>query len=594
MSMSLFARPDRLWLLVALIPLLAWMIRGGRRRARDWSALGQAGLPSGDGSPGWFVAMIFIGLAMGQPRWGRVPGHDLPAGHDLILLVDVSRSMAARDAVPDRLGVAIDAGSSLLRALATRDGNRAGVVAYAGRGVVRCPLTAHLESAVDALQKLQPGEVEPGGTDLGAAIDAAIGAFDDEEHAEGRTIVVFSDGEDHVGSWTSEVDRLKAERIIVHAVAIGDPSRGHPIPTVRSDSKPRTSEPPVETRRSDVALEAIAKATSGALVPLGLASTDLGALFRDRIEPTARRIRDDLRVPERAERFPSFLLLAIGFGLTACWPGLARRPGRRLAWAMLAVALFSVGASPPSKPVAKAADWVAQGQRAYEAGRFADALEAFEKAIDSAPGTAVPRYNAASALYQLRRYPEAIRRYEEARSRGDATLSIKIDYAMGNTLLAMGDLTEAVARYDACLATTLGGPALDAVRLDAAANREFAVRRLQSPTNSPESEGSNPPGSKKSRPSPRPSPKGPGDRDGAEPSEPVSPKADGNEGPQGNSANPPASRASGGGGGSGPAPPPADSPEARLNAALDQIRESRTWRPPDPLPSGSKGVGKDW
>ncbi|MCI4370804.1 MAG: VWA domain-containing protein, partial [Thermoplasmata archaeon] len=220
--------------------------------------------------------MVLVVLALAQPRWGRVFGPDAPAGHDVVLLVDVSRSMAAEDAVPDRLGVAIEAGSSLLRALATGEGNRASVVAFAGRGVVRCPLTAHLDSAVDVLRGLRAGDVQPGGTDLGAALDTAIGAFDDEEHEEGRTIVVFSDGEDHVGSWASEIDRLRVGGIIVHSVAIGDPLRGHPVPSIRLGPSKKDREPEVETRRSDVAFEAISKATGGAVVPLGLAAMDLG------------------------------------------------------------------------------------------------------------------------------------------------------------------------------------------------------------------------------------------------------------------------------------------------------------------------------
>ncbi len=134
----------------------------------------------------------------------------------------------------------------------------------------------------------------------------------------------------------------------------------------------------VETRRSDVAFEAISKATGGVVVPLGLASTDFGALFRSRIEPTARRRRDDLRIAERVERFPAFLLPAIGFGLTASWPGLARRRGRRLAYSGLAFALLSTGAGPAAET---AADLVERGRRAYASGQFAEALEAFDRAI---------------------------------------------------------------------------------------------------------------------------------------------------------------------------------------------------------------------
>ena len=590
--MNLFAHPGRLWLLVAAVPMAAWVAWGARRRVREWSALGQSGRPPGDGSWAWLASMILVVLALGQPRWGRVFGPDVPAGHDLILVVDVSRSMAAEDAVPDRLGLAIEAGTSLLRALASGQGDRAGVVAFAGRGVVRCPLTAHLDSAVEVLRALRPGDVEPGGTDLGAAIDQAIGALDDEEHAEGRTLVVFSDGEDHVGSWPTLVDRLKEERIIVHAVAIGDPGRGHPISRFGPAGPGKVSDPEmVETRRSDVALGAVAKATGGVVVPLGLASVDLGALFRERIEPTAKRLRDESRLAERAERFPVFVLPAIGLGLTASWPGLARRRRRRLAFASLPLALLISGASPAGET---AADLVARGRAAYASGRFADALDAFDRAIGLAPDAAVPRFDAASALFQLGRYPEALERYEESRDRGDDRLGVKVEYALGNTHLALGDVNEALARYDACLTSTLDGDGLDEVRSDAAANREFAAKRVKPPPESSEPSGADSPGSRKRPSSPRPSKAGRGDGDAPGAPDRQAPSAPGDPGPRGGSAPPSGTRGAGGAGGSGPSSPEPGSPEARLDAALENIREARRQRPPDPPPSGSKGVGKDW
>jgi Ca-activated chloride channel family protein len=579
----LFAHHDRLWLLLGLLPMTAWVVRGSRLRSREWRALGESGRAPGDGSWGWLVAMGLVVLALGQPRWGRILGRDAPSGHDVVVVVDVSRSMAAEDAVPDRLGVAIEAGSSLLRALENGEGNRAAVVAFAGRGVVRCPLTSSLDAANDVLRSRKVGEIEPGGTDLGSALDAAIGAFDEEEHAEGRTIIIFSDGEDHVGSWTSIINRLRADGIIVHSVAIGDPEKSYPVP---STSKPGP-EKPDETRRNDLACQELAKATGGAVVALGLASADLGSLFRDKIEPTARSRREGLRLPERVERFPAFLLGAIGFGLVASWPGLARRRARRLAMAVVVVAFASPGAGPSPDDAARL---VEQGRIAYAEGRFVDSLAAFDRAITLAPKAAVPRFDAASALFQLRRYLEAITRYEEARELGDVGLSIKIDYALGNAHLAIGDIAGAIASYENCVASTRSGPTFDAVRNDARENREFAAKRLPPQPEQPEGGGPNPPGS--NRPKGRPGePKGnPGEDDPSN----SSPANSSGDKPEGQAKPNGGSRGAGGAGGSGQAPPPNGSPDSRLDAALKDIREARNRRPPDPPPATSKGVGKDW
>jgi Ca-activated chloride channel family protein len=581
MMISLFAHSERLWFLLGLVPMTAWVVRGARLRTRDWRALGESGRAPGDGAWGWLVAMGLVILALGQPRWGRILGPDAADGHDVVLVLDVSRSMAAEDAVPDRLGVAIESGSSLLRALENGEGNRAAVVAFAGRGVVRCPLTSSVDAALEVLRTRKVGEVEPGGTDLGSALEAAIGAFDQEEHSDGRTIVVFSDGEDHVGSWTSIIDQLREARIIVHSVAIGDPDKGYPLSSGTKSSR----EKPDETRRSDVALNELAKATGGAVVPLGLASSDLGTLFRDRIAPAARSRREALRLPERVERFPLFLFAALGFGLVASWPGLARRRARRLAMAVALISAAAIGAGPSAQD---AAGLVAGGQAAYAEGKFAEALAAFERAIALAPKAAIPRYNAASALFQLGRYPEAIIRYEEARDRGDVGLGVKIDYALGNTYLSQGDLPRAIASYEACLASTWPGPAYDAIRNDARENREFAVKRLPPQPDQPEGGDPNPDGAK--RPGSRKGdPKG---NDGQD--DPSAPSPSSGDQPRPRASAGSGSRGSGGAGGSGQAPPPGGSPESRLDDALKDLREARNRRPPETPPARSKGVGKDW
>ena len=162
---------------------------------------------------------------------------------------------------PCRIGlaVAIETASSLVEALAPEPSNRAAVVAFAGRGVLRCPLTENLGAVKDALTRLNAGSVRPGGTDLGAALDAAIEAFGPEEHADGRAIVIFSDGEDHADHWRSRLVRLGQSGAIVHVVAIGDPEQGHPVPTAKSAESLKYQGEQVLSRREDTALEAIAQ-----------------------------------------------------------------------------------------------------------------------------------------------------------------------------------------------------------------------------------------------------------------------------------------------------------------------------------------------
>ena len=417
-----FVHPELLWLLLILVPLSAWSIYDRRWRRRSWQALAQRGRSPRDGELRLMASLVCLIVALAQPRWGRSTSPPPPPGHDVVLLIDVSRSMAAEDAVPNRLAVAIESAESLVNALAPDLANRAAVVAFAGRGVLRCPLTENPRAVLDELHKLRPGEVRPGGTDLGAALGVALEAVDPQEHAQGRAIVVFSDGEDLAERWNSRLEQLRQHDIVVHAVAIGDAEHGHVIPSGKNAQPLSYHGEPVLSQRSDKALETIARRTGGILVPLGLASVDLGTLYPTKIEPAARRRREASRLTERSEGFPFVLIAALAFLLAGCWPysrgwgwtwhwsfgarrpvGQGPEPEARAMFLIAMAGILSGAGDTPSKPhVETAAEAVARGQAAYNEERLDDALAAFEMAIRRAPQQAVPLYDAAATLVPAR------------------------------------------------------------------------------------------------------------------------------------------------------------------------------------------------
>ncbi|MEO8942382.1 MAG: VWA domain-containing protein [Isosphaeraceae bacterium] len=517
--------------------------------------------------------MGFLVLALAQPRWGLLPVSPLPPGQDVVIVIDVSRSMGAEDAVPNRLGAAVDAAEGLLATLGRSPGDRAAVVAFAGRAVVRCPLTETIGAASDVLRSLRPGEVQPGGTDLGAALTSAFEVFDQEPRAEGRTIVLFSDGEDHAGRWQRALNSLKG--VVVHAVALGDADEGAKVPS--ASGEPITYQgQTVVSRRTDEPLRTIAQGTGGAFLPLGLARVDLGRLYRDRIAPLARRERMLARVPERAEQYSLFVFMAMVLGLVGSWPRPWRLP--------LAAALVLVATAGSGPNVETAADAVAAGKLAYNAGQFDRALAAFEHASRLDPRSAIARYNAAATLYQVGRYTEAAALYRQVRDQADPGLRAKIDYALGNTMLALGKASAAIRHYDACLAAKVAGPPYDALRRDARINRQFAARhRPPRPPSEPD-EG---PGRRSPTSTPRPvspdkqsqstpSPSGAGSPAPTDPGQatPPSPPAPSGAGPD--------------------APDVAESPEARLDAALARVEQARRRRLPESPPPPPSDEHKDW
>ena len=608
---QVFAEPGRLLWLVAALGLAGWVARGARRLGSEWRALGLGGEPPPTGAWAWWGASVFLILALGAPRWGRVAGSELPPGHDVVLLVDVSRSMGAQDAAPTRLGLARSAARGLLAQLRREPGDRAALVAFAGRAVARCPLTANLDAVLDSLAELRPGMIEPGGTDLGAGLTTALDAFDAIEHADGRAIVVFSDGEDHADTWPSVVGRLVAAEVVTHVVAVGDADKLSPVPPAGSSPSPGAADPAPLTRRVDAPLTQLAQATGGAMVPLGVATGDLGALYRDRIEPMVRGHRPAPPFRERAERFPICLSLALVLGLLGTYPPARRHRSGRWRWGLgggrswgrslvvaavaTALVLASLGAE-PATPRSRAEAATIRGLAASREGRLADALTAFEVATTARPTNPVGPFDAASVLFALGRYPEAVARYGVAR--GLATrprLTAKIDYALGNSLAMVGQFPEAIRHYDACLAVARTDPNLAALARDAAVNREFVLARIEPPPDDPGGGGGDADPDSGDRKSPRADRSPPSSRsprtlaDGA----PNPATADPNQGP---GSGPSGSRGAGGAGGGGAAPPDGGTPGGRLDAALQRIRAAKEQRPAAPPPSspGPRNAGKDW
>src|SRR5690606_34374697 len=294
-----FARPDLLWLAVVLPALAAAAVLGyGRRRRRVARRLGSPELVRRLGAgdlerpvTGRVVlvalAAAALGFAAAGPRWGWQAVEHQGRARNIVLALDVSKSMLARDLTPNRLERERLLARRLLRELR---GDRLGLVAFAGRAYILAPLTMDhgaLELYVDALD---PGIVSYGGSSLAAALRQATDLALGQQSTGGRdrAIVLATDGEAHEDNAAvlAEAERAAAAGIVVHTVGIGS-QRGEPIP----ERDPRTgreagykrdmSGEVVISRLNESLLSRIAELTGGRYVRLDQAgATDqlLGAL----------------------------------------------------------------------------------------------------------------------------------------------------------------------------------------------------------------------------------------------------------------------------------------------------------------------------
>lgn len=267
-------------------------------------------------------------LALLQPRWGRDDGLVAQRGIDLAVCLDVSQSMRARDLAPNRL----EAARTAIAALAERArGDRLALVVFAGEARLLVPLTQDVDSFLALLQDADALSVRRGGTDLGAALDTALGALG-RARGDHAAIVLVTDGEDHRQEGRAAAARCAARGVTVHCASFGSVLGSKiPVDTKQGEAFLRdASGAEVVTTPDPRSLRALAEATGGDQIDGGASTRSLVDLYQRRILPVARRALQATAVPEPRHRFQWFLLAAFLAWLGECAPR-ARRRGARTA-----------------------------------------------------------------------------------------------------------------------------------------------------------------------------------------------------------------------------------------------------------------------
>jgi Ca-activated chloride channel family protein len=258
----------------AVWALLAWADR--RRARRALATLGPRHASLADASPvrrlagraAFALGVLFALLALAGPSFSRAEAASGAADPDVVLCLDVSRSMRAQDLRPDRLARARQ--EVLAFATAGRAG-RVALVAFAGEARLLVPLTTDGQALARIADLADPSSVARGGTDLAAALDAARGALGGP-----GTAVLLTDGEDLGGAGLEAAERCRAEGILVHAVGFGTPG-GSAVRVPEGDGTLRDRRGAAVVSALDAAgLERIAAATGGAYADGGTAGALLG------------------------------------------------------------------------------------------------------------------------------------------------------------------------------------------------------------------------------------------------------------------------------------------------------------------------------
>ncbi|MBI4436029.1 MAG: VWA domain-containing protein [Candidatus Omnitrophica bacterium] len=255
-------------------------------------------------------SVLFMILALAEPKWGFEVQEIKRRGTDVVVALDVSKSMLAEDVKPNRLSRAKLEIENLFSELT---GDRVALVPFAGSSFIQCPLTVDYATAKLFLDDVNVTSIPRGGTDIGGAIHKAIEAF--EAGGEGgRVILLVTDGEDHGKALEGPLKEAKEKGITIYPIGIGRPE-GAPIPSPEAEGKTeyvRSREGTVILSRLDPKLlEQIAASTGGKGGVIGSGDFSLEDLYTHEIARLDKIERETQQKKEYHHRFQWPLSVAI-------------------------------------------------------------------------------------------------------------------------------------------------------------------------------------------------------------------------------------------------------------------------------------------
>jgi len=220
-----------------------------------------------------FLTAVFLIVTLMEPQWGTKEEIVKRRGIDLLILVDVSESMLAQDISPNRLEHLRRKLKDLLDML---QGDRAGLILFAGRAILQSPLTTDYGALRLFVDELSPKSLSVQGTDFKGALELAGRVF--EEKGRNKAILLFTDGEDHSAGLEATLLKLKEESIRLYVMGIGT-QEGAPVPLPDGGFKMDRSGNMVVSRLNEAHLQEIALKTGGAYVRSLIARADLEELY---------------------------------------------------------------------------------------------------------------------------------------------------------------------------------------------------------------------------------------------------------------------------------------------------------------------------
>lgn len=323
-----------LFLLVLVVPGMMWF--QSRQRNRMLRRLGTAKnlktlLPAEDPGSLLFArtaltaAVFFSVLSLLGPQMGTKLETVRRKGVDIFLAIDTSKSMDAEDIRPSRMERARMQIQDFVDGL---EGDRVGLIAFAGSAFIQCPLTLDYGAVKIFLDVLDTSLIPVPGTDLGEAIREAMEGFSRKERKH-KAMILFTDGEDHGGRAEEMAKQASEEGVVIYTIGIGSPE-GSVIPVKderggASGFKKDEEGKVITSRLDETVLQKIALTTGGKYFRATSGEMELKRIYNE-IQKMEKKDLGSAEMIRFENRYQYFLFPAVLFLFLASYFSL---PGRR-------------------------------------------------------------------------------------------------------------------------------------------------------------------------------------------------------------------------------------------------------------------------
>ena len=249
-------------------------------------------------------------LALMRPQWGFQWQELKRRGLDILIAIDTSKSMLATDVKPNRLERSKLAVKDLIKKL---EGDRIGLIAFAGTAFLQCPLTVDYDGFLLALDDLSVNTIPRGGTSISQAIDVALKSYEGGQKKY-KILVIITDGEDHEGDVVRAAERAHKENVKIFCIGIGTTEgeliqltdeAGHKM--FLKDKEGNV----VKSRLNEELLKKIALTTGGTYVRSSGAEFGLDFIYEDKISKMEKREIKSQMAKLYDERFQIPLAIAL-------------------------------------------------------------------------------------------------------------------------------------------------------------------------------------------------------------------------------------------------------------------------------------------